>query len=244
MGYPWIFYVVIFFAFASITSILFINPQEINHHIARELSEEKTIPISTEQPIPILLLLKRKSVIIFSLSLILYYIGNAAQIALLGQLLVQKNPHSEFFYISGSMIVAEFVMVAMAFGISFIIDRAGRKPFILTAFMIVSLRALLFTFAQNSHELLIIQVLDGMAAGIVGIMFTVITSDIALGTGRFNFLLGFFNVSLSIGAALSNILAGFIVNCFGFDNGFFFLSAVAVFGGLFFVLFMPETNHK
>jgi MFS family permease len=242
LGYSWVFYVVIFFAFISIASIFFIKSYEIDHAVARELIIEPGRTNSEVDPIAIGCLLKRKSVVIFGLSLILYYMGNAAQIALVGQLLVQKNPKGEFLFISGSMIVAELVMVATAFAISFFINRIGRKPFFLTAFMIVSLRALLFAFADKSYAFLLIQILDGMAAGIIGVMLVVITSDIALGTGRFNFLLGVFSVSISIGAATSNVLAGYIVKYFGYGSGFLFLSTLALIGAIFFHFFMPETD--
>lgn len=242
LGYPWLFYAIIGFAFASIASLSFIRSKEINHDVARELILESSNGINHPKPLPIPQLFKRMPIIIFSISLILYYMGNAAQIALIGQILVNQYPHHEFLFFSGSMIIAELVMTVMAVAIGMIINRIGRKPLLLTAFFLVASRALLFNTTSNPYLLLSIQILDGMAAGIMSIIFTVITSDLAVKTGRFNFLLGFFAVSISVGAAISNTMAGYIVKYFGFHAGFLTLACVALLGAAFFALLMPETK--
>jgi hypothetical protein len=58
----------------------------------------------------------------------------------------------------------------------------------LAAFAILPLRALLYTLVEQPSSLLFIQILDGLAAGILGVMGTVINSYLATNTGRFNFL--------------------------------------------------------
>jgi sugar phosphate permease len=45
-----------------------------------------------------------------------------------------------------------------------------------------------------------------------------------------------------LGAGLSNLIAGFIVQAFGYPVGFQTLSAIAVLAFTFFVLCMPETG--
>jgi MFS family permease len=120
----------------------------------------------------------------------------------------------------------------------------GRKPIFIFAFIALAIRALCYILTTNSYWLLAVQLLDGFGAGIFGVISVVTVSDIAKGTGRFNFSIGLIAACTSIGAALSNLGAGFIAKIFGFNGGFVSLSGIAIVGLLFYSLFMPETkNH-
>ena len=81
-----------------------------------------------------------------------------------------------------------------------------------------------------------------MGAGIFGVVSVLVIADLTQGTGRFNLTLGAISTAVGIGAALSQTIAGTIVQHFNFDIGFVFLAAVAAaaFGILYF--FMPETR--
>jgi len=75
-----------------------------------------------------------------------------------------------------------------------------------------------------------VQSLDGIGAAIFGVLWVVIISDLAKGTGRFNLLQGLIQAALDVGAFLSNFLAGFIVKSFGYNSGFLLLSGGCVNG--------------
>ena len=64
------------------------------------------------------------------------------------------------------------------------------------------------------------------------------------GTGRFNLAQGLVALSTGLGAAASNIFAGFVVQVFGYTTGFLALAAIAVGGLVFFASFMPETKPE
>jgi MFS family permease len=120
----------------------------------------------------------------------------------------------------------------------------GRKPLLLIAFGVLPVRAVLYTLTHHTGELVAIQVLDGVAAGIFGVVSVLVIADLTRGTGRFNFTLGAIGTAVGIGASLSQVIAGAIVHHFGSSAGFLFLAAVAsaAFGILYF--FMPETRDK
>jgi predicted MFS family arabinose efflux permease len=71
---------------------------------------------------------------------------------------------------------------------------------------------------------------------------TLVTADLAKGTGRFNFLQGAVQSSMGLGGVLSNSLFGFVAKSMGFNASFWGLSAVAVAGGLLYQTKMPETK--
>jgi MFS family permease len=244
LGNLWIFYIFILFSLASMISLSFIRPSEIHYKVARELVEvDPETHHKASSPIPIWELLKRKPILVFNLSLILYYLSNGAQMTMLGQMLTNQNPAYSALFISGGLMIAECTMIVVASIMSLIVNLFGRKIFLLTAFSILSIRAILYTLVREPSFLLSIQILDGTAAGILGVMGTVINSDLAIGTGRFNFLQGMGNLSTAIGEAMSQIMGGLIAYLYGFNMSFFVLASIAILGATFFWLFMPETKN-
>ena len=89
-----------------------------------------------------------------------------------------------------------------------------------------------------------IQLLDGIAAGIFGVISIIIAADLMRGTGRFNFAQGLVALSTGLGAASSNLCSGFVVQSFGYTVGFITLAWIAVGGLIFLALLMPETKPE
>lgn len=89
-----------------------------------------------------------------------------------------------------------------------------------------------------------LQVFDGVAAALYGVLLTVITADLARGTGRFNFLQGAMQSAMGLGGFLSNLAFGFVAKTLGFNPAFAGLSVFAVAGGLLHQLRMPETRQR
>lgn len=245
LGNIWIFYTIMLFGLVSMIALSFIRPSEINYKAARELAEvNPQTHVKTSTPLPLSKLLKRGPILIFNASLIFYYLANGSQMTLMGQMLIKQDPKHSALFITASLIIAELTMVVVAFIMSKVVNQFGRKFFFLTAFFILPVRAILYTLFDSPFLLISLQVLDGAAAGILGIIGTVINSDLAIGTGRFNFLQGMGNLSTSMGEAISQILGGIIAQFFGFYMSFYTLAFVALFGASFFWIFMPETRER
>jgi MFS family permease len=107
----------------------------------------------------------------------------------------------------------------------------GRKTIFLVAFVTLPIRGLLFTLTDSPVGVVAIQLLDGVAAGIFGVISIIIAADLMRGTGRFNLAQGLVALSTGLGATASNVCAGFVVQVFGYTTGFLTLAAIAV-GGL------------
>jgi MFS family permease len=102
-------------------------------------------------------------------------------------------------------------------------------------------RGLLYCLGVNPVYLVAVQLLDGIGAGIFGVVSVLVVADLTKGTGRFNFTQGALATATGIGAGLSNLVAGYIVKLSGFDAGFLTLAAIAAAATLFHALAMPET---
>jgi len=89
-----------------------------------------------------------------------------------------------------------------------------------------------------------IQLLDGIGAGVFGALFFIVVADLTKGTGHYNLALGAAGAAWGTGAALSNSVAGLIVDRAGFNLAFLFLAAIAVIAFLLFWLLVPETRSR
>jgi MFS family permease len=115
---------------------------------------------------------------------------------------------------------------------------------LLVAFGVLPVRAVLYTLTHHVVALVAIQILDGVAAAIFGVVSVLVIADLTRGSGRFNLTLGAIGTAVGIGASLSQVVAGSVVHHFNYNAGFLFLAAVAAaaFGILY--VFMPETRDR
>lgn len=119
-----------------------------------------------------------------------------------------------------------------------------RKPLFLAGFAILPIRAVLYTFSDNSLWLIGVQLLDGVGAGIFGALAPLVIADIMWGTGRFNLAQGAIATVQGVGASLSGLAAGEIVDHFGYSAAFLTLGAAALVAVMVFALWMPETSDR
>jgi len=117
----------------------------------------------------------------------------------------------------------------------------GRKPLLLAGFGVLPLRGVLYTLTHNPFWLVGIQLLDGVGAGIFGVVSVLVVADLTRGTGRFNLTLGAIATAVGIGAALSQTIAGGTAHHFGDRVAFLFLASVAAAAFVLLGLLMPET---
>ncbi len=248
-GYHWIFYLVCLFALGSAAAVALIRPQEVNHVVARggvdqDLPNE-IVKTKEARPIPIPELFKRRELLMFLVSVVLFHFSNAAMLPMAGQVLAKTHPGADIIALSACIITAQLVMIVVAATVGWAMRRGiGRKTIFLVAFVILPIRGFLFTLTDSSLGVVAIQLLDGVAAGIFGVISIIIAADLMRGTGRFNLAQGLVALSTGLGAAASNVCAGFVVQVFGYTTGFFTLTAIAVGGLAFFASFMPETKPQ
>jgi MFS family permease len=122
-------------------------------------------------------------------------------------------------------------------------ESRGRKPLLIAAFAFLALRNGLTVVSHNPWYLISLQALDGIAAGIYGVLLTLVTADLARGAGRFNFLQGTLQSAMGLGGFMSNMAFGWVAKGMGFNASFPGLSAIGVAGGIFSQLRMAETHE-
>jgi MFS family permease len=237
LGQQWIFYASAIVAVGTVCAAWAIRSRDVDNRVARAANEEAPAAGWRE-------LVRNRGLWIFAISVILFHFANAAMLPLVGELLSKGQDGKSSMYMSACIIAAQFVMIPVAFLTGKLADPWGRKPLFLIGFGVLAVRGLLYTLGHGPVYLLAVQSLDGVGAAVFGVLWVVIISDLAKGTGRFNLLQGVIQSALGLGAFLSNFLAGFVVKDFGFNAAFLGLAGIAVTGMGFFAVFMPETRRR
>lgn len=237
-----VFYLMGFMAAASIVAVSCVSAKAIDHEVARGFDPAHTN--DHEQPSGISVLLANRPLLVFAICCALFHLANAAMLPLVSQKLAQINLQMATPLTSACIVAAQLVMVPMAWLVGLKADVWGRKPLLLAGFLILPLRAMLYTLSNDPYWLVAVQMLDGIGAGIFGALFPVIVKDLTQGTGRFNVSLGALSTVFGLGAALSSSLAGLVVQQAGYNAAFLTLAGVAAVALALVWLAMPETLVK
>ncbi|KTC64287.1 MFS transporter, partial [Pseudomonas fluorescens ABAC62] len=237
-----VFYLMAFMAVASIVAVSCVSAEAIDHEVARGFDPAHAT--DHEQPSGLKVLLGNRPLLLFAICCALFHLANAAMLPLVSQKLSQINLQMATPLTSACIVAAQLVMVPMAWLVGIKADAWGRKPLLMFGFMILPLRGVLYTVSSDPYWLVAVQMLDGIGAGIFGALFPVIVKDLTQGTGRFNVSLGALSTVFGLGAALSNSLAGFVLQQAGYNAAFLTLAGVAGVALVLLWVAMPETQER
>lgn len=239
IGYYWdyagVFYLVAAMCALSSLAALRIRPEAIDHELARGGAAGQD-----DQAAGFREVLGNRRLRRFAVAVVLFHLANAAMLPLVGQQLALANAEQGLLFMAACIVVAQLVMIPVAAWAS---RRAqhGRKAVFLIGFLVLPLRGVLYTLSPNAYYLVGVQVLDGIGAGIFGVVSVIMIADLTQGSGRFNFVQGAISTALGIGASLSTLAAGFVVQRYGYHAGFGLLAAVAAGALLYFWWGVEET---
>lgn len=252
IGLQWMFAAVVILAVASLFILGRIDPSHIDYEMARggdgkEPCAESDVGKGPLQAFKGLLpvfreLIRQRAVGVFLACAVLFHFANAAMVPLVTEMLAHdQGVHRAILLTSGYMVASQAVFVVVAALAGRLASRWGRKPLFLFAFGALVLRGLLYTVCRSPAALIAVQCMDGLGAGIFGVVATLIIADLTKGTGRFNAAQGAVATAVGIGAFLSNGVAGFIAHRMGTTTAFLLLAAIAGAGLCLFAWAMPET---
>ena len=239
-----VFLLVPVFAVLAGLAVLSIPAAAINYDRARDLREDPDAAGTPASAAGYSILFKSRPLVIFGLCVMLFHLANAALLPLVGQKLAAAYPKEATAMMSACIVAAQLVMLPIALLVGRTADAWGRKPLFLAGFAVLPLRAVLYTVSDNSFWLIGVQVLDGVGAGIFGALTPLVIADIMRGTGRYNLAQGAIATVQGIGASLSGLAAGVIVDHFGYSAAFLAAGGAALVALVVFALRMPETAER
>lgn len=239
VSYEGIFYFSLVQCAALIGSTLLIREKDIDHDVARAAAVHNQKVGSFFHDVKALL--AEKGVAAFILALTFWNLANGPMLPLVGQKLGITDAANSAVYLSVCIILAQAVMIGMA-PYAAKKARIARKPLFLLSFLLIPVRALLFAFVDNKYALMSFQLIDGLGAGIYGVLSIVMMADLGHGTGRFNLLQGVTYAAMGVGGAVSMLIAGYLLQYFNYQVTFLAFAGVGIAGALFFWLGVPETG--
>lgn len=231
-----IFYLSVVQCLAMIAAVLLIRGRDIDHQLARAATPASKKRLRTVW-VDAWELLSQKRISFFILALTFWNLANGALLPLLGQKLGAQSPESSAYLIALCIIVAQAPMVAVA-PLTAKFAAQYSRPLFLLSFGLLPIRALLFASINDRTLLIALQVIDGLGAGIYGVLTIIMMAALGRGSGRFNLLQGLTYTAMGLGGATSAVVGGALLEAYGFDVAFAAFTVIGALGAFFFWLFV------
>jgi MFS family permease len=187
-------------------------------------------------------LLSDRVVLALFVSISLFHLANAPILPLTA-LYVKKLGGSDSLMTS-TVLIAQIVMVPVAWLSGKLCQSWGRKPVMAIGFWILPLRIASYTLTHSPRIVVILQSLDGIGAGIYGVVVVAMVADLTAGKGKFNTLLGLLATAQAVGGVVGPVISGLLVQHLGFAGTFWSFAMLALMTAWFFMQSVPETRPK
>ncbi len=227
LGAPWILAVMGVMTAGAVVATIAIRPSEIDHEAARGC--ESSDGESDGPAAGITTLLRNRPLLLFAVTCAFFHLGNAAMLPLLNQrLAVNVADSAPLLWTGIAIVVAQLTMIPVALWVS----RSRRFDvtwFVYAAILVLPVRGTLAYLIPHAWGNIPVEILDGLAAGALGIATPLLVQRFAQGSGYFNTALGFVMTMQGVGAALSPSLANLVVGpAHQFGHAFMVLAAASL----------------
>ena len=225
----------------TVIAIRSIKSSDIDYDLARGGAKQVKGEKVPERASVMQTLLGDRVLLIFLVCAFLFHFANAAMLPQLGEMLSHGARATAAPFMSACIIVTQLVIMFFATSIGRFANLHGRKPLLLLGFGVLPIRALLYTLTHNSGSLIAIQVLDGVANAIFGVVSILVIADRTRNTGRFNLVQGSLATAVGLGAAFSTTFGGKLIQHFSYRISFLALGAIAALAFVLLWIAIPET---
>jgi len=235
LGLNSVFYLIGAASVLAAVSVLLIRERDLDEHVATGLTPDALRPVEWRD------LFRDRVVLYLFLSIFLFHLANAPILPVVA-LYVKRLGGSDDL-MTATVLTAQTVMVPVAALTGRLCDSWGRKAVMAVAFWVLPLRIFSYALVSRPQDVVYLQALDGIGAGIYGVAVVAFCADLTRGKGRFNSLMGLFATALATGAVAGPVLSGVLVQNFGFRHTFLIFTGLAILGALTFAALVPETRR-
>ncbi|ASU37134.1 MFS transporter [Herbaspirillum sp. meg3] len=241
-GLPAVFILMALMAAGSLVCISKIRPQDIDHDVACGLEPGGNTAFDSSA---LKVLARSAPLLLLAITMMLFHLGNAAMLPLLGQAIVSQGLADPSAFTAMTIIIAQLVMIPVALLAGRSAVRYGYWVLVMAAIMVLPVRGLIAGYWNSPWALIPVQFLDGIGAGILGVALPGLVAQLLRGSGHINIGLGAVTTIQGLGAALSPALAGAIAHRYSYSMAFIVLSAISSIA-LFVWFFARElfANHE
>src|SRR6201996_1692116 len=225
----------------TVLAIRAIKSKDIDYNLARGGATEVDGEEVPARASVIQQLLGDRILLVFLGCAFLFHFANAAMLPQLGEMLSHGARDTAAPFMSACIIVTQAVIMCCAPAIGRYANLHGRKPLLMLGFGVLPIRAVLYTLTHNTGCLIAIQLLDGVANAIFGVVAILVVADRTRATGRFNLVQGSLATAVGLGAALSTTFGGKLIQHFSYRISFLSLGTIATLAFLLLWTAIPET---
>ena len=233
-GVPSVFYAVPIISALAASSVFFIRKAEIDEYRASGAADGGGKGAGLRE------LLKDRRVLVLLAATALFHLANAPVMPFIGAYI--KSLNGTDVQVAAVVLVAQAVMIPVALAAGWLSDRWGHKWVFAVGFVALPIRIFLYSLTQDPWVLVALQTLDGIGAGIYGVVIVAICADLTKGKGGFNALAGMIATALAIGGVIGPLGAGFLAEHLGYNGFFYVFASIAVVAAILFLTLMPETS--
>lgn len=174
-------------------------------------------------------LAQNKPLLITGLTLLLFHLANAALLPMLSmRVAAAPGAVNPGLYAAATVIISQMVMIPVAIWTAGRIDRVGYWRLIMLALLIMPVRAALAASSAAPLMMVPVQILDGCAAGVLGVVVPSFIVVLLRGNGHVNAGQSVVMLMQGVGAAMSPALTGMIAGHYSFATAFSVLSVIAL----------------
>ncbi|WP_202427715.1 MFS transporter [Duganella margarita] len=219
---------------ATVAATLSIAPGSIDHAAARGMAgADRGGDISVSEggavarPSSLRALAGNRPLLWLSLALALFHFGNAPLARLIAQQFAvqMQRPFETTAVIT---MVSQVAALAAALAAPWLLRARRAGPAAVLALLSLPLRGLLAWHFSAFGMIYPVQLLDGVGVGLLGILTPFMVERLTRGSGHFNLALAAVMTVQGIGAASSNVVAGYLVMRFGYPLTYLAHGAVAL----------------
>jgi len=213
-------------ALCAALSVLAIRHDDIDHRLARGLSNDKD-----QLALPKLsVILRNPAIIITGFTLLLFHLSNAALLPMLSMraAATQSGPMPAGVYAAATVVISQCVMIPVALFAASRAQKSGYSILITAALLVLPLRAAIASAYPGAYGMIPVQILDGLAAGLLGVAVPGYIVKVLAGSGHTNAGQGTIMLMQGAGAAMSPALAGSIAARYSYSTAFAALGIIAL----------------
>lgn len=231
-----VFFVMAAMAVASIGAALQLDSTKIDYLAARGLSSETAAPGKAFS-----VLVTSIPLVILAVTVLLFHLGNAAMLPLLGQALVARDAGDPSAFTSATVIVAQITMIGTALLAARLAEARGYWIVLTIALLALPIRGVTAAVVTGPVGLVPVQLLDGIGAGMLGVAVPGLVARMLAGSGHVNAGLGAVLTMQAIGASLSTTVGGFAAQWLSYDAAFLILGSIAAIAATLWIVTRPIT---
>lgn len=224
-----IFIITALMGVCALVFLALLKSSQINHAVACGKEEGVEIPLRKA--------LGDVRVLFLGLVMFCFHLSNAYMLPLLSQRAHTLGVDSSGAYAAATILIAQCTMIGISLLCMRLLQTKGNPHFssIYVYLMGIALFGLIVRGGVAAHfdgilAMIIVQILDGVGAGIVGVILPLLVAMLMRGSGHINAAFACVMTFGGVGAALSGSLGGYIAQYFGYFYAYLTLAFVAAFG--------------